>query len=934
MIRRPVHFSIFLAMTCVWSSPWALAAPRAPTQLTVEDRVDPIGVGDPTPEFSWIPRDSEPNAAASAYRILVASTREKLQEGKADRGDSGRVKSSSVAFIPYAGKPLVSRDICYWKVRTADGKGQWGPWSQPARFEMGLLADEDWGVSWIWGKPKYGGHQYFYFRKPFSLPDKPIARARVYVSSVHHHLLYVDDQLFGKGQNHENPEYQYYQTFDIGPLLKPGHKQVVAARCHWFGGGQGRPTSRPGLLFKAVIDFTDGSSMTVGSDKTWKTRRAEWIVRGKPPHRNGEGIPTEYVDGRKHPVGWNLPDHDDSQWQPAVEIGPQPTEPWVNPLTAQETTIDEYEIAAISVKKLGESHFVADFGKVYSGRPRISFSGGKPGTLVRIKADYRQQPDGTLKGFAQSTKMDYQYILRGGQETFEPFWYLGFRYVQVEAGRVVELTDWPNVTGGPKAAERVDSLPVSFDGSTIRMVVRHNKVDPQRSSFECSDEMLNAVWQLVKRSAMLGSQECFVDTPTREQGQFVYDSYQMSLAAMKCFGERDLSQKALREFAHSQDKWHGDTGKVNAVYPYHGKRDIPDWTQSWVFWAYDYYMETGDLELIGDIFEQLVRTGEYNKHSENKTTGLIDWGNSPGYASGIVDWPNRYAYDRTTTQRTVLSCNAYLNYLYISRLAKALGRKDVAARFAKYAEDIQAAIQRQLWDDQKKAYVDGLYADGSKSKSTSQQANMLPLALGLTEGERTRGAMAAVKRAGHATAPMLIRFLMQAYGRHDEDESLMEFLLNPKGRNWAFIVADGGSFTYENWRGRLCNTMGEVSESHPVGAYGGVIALQQYILGVKPLAPRYARVRIRPHPGQLRFARGKIPTQRGPILVSWQAGPEAATFRITATIPCNVLADVYIPKGLSAGTTVKINGTMKDGQPAGNYILFKNIGAGEHVFVR
>ncbi len=62
----------------------------------------------------------------------------------------------------------------------------------------------------------------------------------------------------------------------------------------------------------------------------------------------------------------------------------------------------------------------------------------------------------------------------------------------------------------------------------------------------------------------------------------------------------------------------------------------------------------------------------YNKVSENKTTGLVDWGNVPGYASGIVDWPVRYEYDRTTTQRTVLSTNAFLNYHCIEQLAAAL----------------------------------------------------------------------------------------------------------------------------------------------------------------------------------------------------------------------------------------------------------------------
>lgn len=904
-----------LVLLCVVLSYYLLvrpAGPDAPTGLAVEDRVKPIGIGDSTPEFSWVVQDSRPGEIQSAYQILVAPSLDKLKAGKTDKWDSGKVGSSSVAFVSYAGKALQSREVCYWKVRTWNSNGQAGPWSKPGRFEMGLLSNEDWGVKWIWRKQKEAARHHVYFRKEVVLPNKNIVRGRVYISSVHHHNFYINGRLIGKGPNFAYPEYQYYQTFDVTSNLIPGSNVVFGLLCHWFGWGQGRPGSQCGLLFKAVVDFDDGTSMVIGSDEGWKVRPAEWIVHSehKENFRNGEGIPSECIDGRLKPVGWNRNGYDDSGWANAVEIGTHPTEPWTGRLIVQETTITEYEISPVDVERLGEGHYVADFGKVYSGRPKITFTGGEAGTVVSIKADYRVQPDGTLKGYAQNTKMDYQYTLRGGEEMFEPFWYLGFQYLEVE------------------------NAPASFDEQSICMVVRHHKVDCERSSFECSNPTLNGIFELAKRSAMLGSHESFVDTPTREQGQFTYDSYQCSMTAMKCFGERDLTQKAIREFAQSQIKYHSDTGKVNCVYPDRGKRDIPDWTQSWVFWVWDYYMETGDRELITEIFEQLIKVGQYVRNSENKETGLIDWCNEAGYASGIVDWPNRYGYDRQTTQRTVLSVNAYLDYLYISRLAEELNRSDIAERFAGYAESILSAIRQQLWDDEQNAYIDGLYADGSKSKHASQQANAMMLALNLTEGERTRGAMAAVKRARHNTAPMLIRFLIQAYGNHDEDEALMEYLLNPKGRNWAYILADGGSFTYENWRGRKETKLNEVSESHPVGAYGAVIALQEYILGVKTLSPQYARVQVRPHTGNLHFASGKIPTQRGPIFVDWQTESEAGTFSMTVKLPTNVQADIYIPKGSSLDKNVEINGSTSTGQDTGKYILFRDIGSGEHRFVR
>jgi len=891
------------------------AKPLAPLRLAVNDRVNPIGIGTPDPVFSWLPQDSSSGEVQTAYQIRVASSEQKLKSGQPDCWDSGQVKSTVLAGIRYAGQPPASRQTCYWQVRTWNNRNEASPWSAVARFELGLLSNNDWsGISWIWTDNQDESEDYLYFRKSVPLPAKPIARARAYVSASHRQEFYVNGTLVGKGPNFAYPEYQYYQTFDIAPYLKRESENVVGFLCHWYGSGQGRAYSRWGLLAKVVIDFSDGTSMVVSTDGSWKVRLAEWDV---PPgkisgknFRNGEGIPAESIDGRRHPIDWSLPGFNDTGWQAPQVIGPHPTAPWTGPLIAQETSLDEYEISPAGVTRIGPGHFVADFGKVYAGMPHIRFQGGEPGQTVKIKADYRTRPDGTLEGSAQNTRMDYKYVLRGGAEEFRPYWYLGFRYLEVE------------------------NAPPDFDGSSIRMIVRHNRVERDVSSFECSNPMLNQTWDLLKRSLMLGSHDQFVDTPTREQGQFTYDAYQISIGSMKCFGERLLSRQGLREFAQSQTKYHQDTGKVNAVYPNgDGKRDIPDWTQSFVFWAWEYYLETGDRELMRELFDSLVKVGDYVKSTENKATGLVDLGNDPGYAGGITDWPERYGYDMKTTQRTIMSINAWLDYQDLAQLAKELAADPaVATRFEKHAADIRAAIESHLWDDSQQAYIDGLNADGSKSTHASQQANAMMLALGLAREDRRAGAMAAVKRGGQTTGPILARYLVQAYGDADEDEALFDWLLNPKGRNFAYTLADGGTFTYEHWLGRNSRPDGRgASESHAYGANAGVVALQEYILGVKIAAPQAARLQVRPHTAGLAFAHGQIPTQSGPVSVSWEAGRQ---FKMEVTLPCNVRADVFVPKGKGQGATVKVDGKTQQGKIVGSYIRLRDIGSGRHKFER
>ncbi len=877
------------------------AVPAGAQILTVEDRVDPVGVGDPTPELAW---RSDGASVQRAYQVQVASAADRLDAP--DLWDSGRVESASTAFVSYAGAPLQSRQRAFWRVRTWSATGA-SRWSPAGRFEMGLLRDADWsGARWMWGDAPVGHEAHFHFRAALPASSRRVVRARAYVTASHRYDLYVDGAHVGQGPAFAYPDYQLYQALDVtSAFADAGREHVLGLTARWYGAGQGRPAARGGVLLKLAVDYADGTSAALDSGPAWKFRRAEWRVPDAPVSaanfRNGEGIPLETIDAREAPLGWNERGFDDSSWKPAVDLGPHPTAPWTGPLLAQETAIDERAIAPASMRTLAPGRVVADFGKVYAGRPRVVFPSGRAGASVKVTTDYRTLPDGTLAGFAQSTKMDYAYVQRGGRETFEPYGYLAFRHVQV---------DFPAEQPAPE----------------IAVVARWNRLPEPHATFRSSDPTLDAIFELALHSTRYGSQEHFVDTPTREQGQFTYDAYQISRAAMRAFGERDLTQRALREFAQSQVKFHSDTGKVNAVYPNgDGKRDIPDWTQSWVLWAWEYFLETGDRELVADLFPRLVKTGEYVKSTENPSTGLVDLGNDPGYRSGIVDWPNRYGYDRTTTQRTVMTVNAVLVYGAIASLAEALGRGEVAAVYRDAQRRSEMAILTRLWDPDQSAYVDGLNADGSRSPHASQQANAMLLAVGLAPGGRVDGMMAAVRRAGFETSPVLSRFLVQAYGEHDQDDALYDFLLNPKGRNFASILAQGGTFTWESWEGAAAKS--ENSESHAYGANAALEAIQRYVLGVEIVRPQAERVRIRPHFGPLAFAEGSVVTERGPVRVAWKAaGPE-----LEVTLPASVVADVHVAAP-GRRALLFMDGRRLPTHRDGSHLVARDVPPGPHRF--
>ena len=129
----------------------ALFADLKVEKLRCEYLANPMAVHETAPRLSWTLSSNDLGAKQTAYRILVASTAEKLAANQGDVWDSGKVVSEENALIPYTGPTLAAKQDCHWKVQVWD-RAQETPsaWSAPAYWRMGLLQPEDWnGAQWI-----------------------------------------------------------------------------------------------------------------------------------------------------------------------------------------------------------------------------------------------------------------------------------------------------------------------------------------------------------------------------------------------------------------------------------------------------------------------------------------------------------------------------------------------------------------------------------------------------------------------------------------------------------------------------------------------------------------------------------------------------------------------------------------------------------------
>ena len=494
--------------------------------LTVNGSVAPVGVDPDGVSFAWHLDDARKDAKQVAYRILVS------RDANPEPGSSavvwdGFTRSAQQAFVAYKGPRLAGDTEYWWTVQTTSAAGNAGhvsAFAPPQPFVTGLR-DADWKAQWVRpGPADPGAEEYTYVRKEVTIGTSPIVRATAYVAAAHQYQLYIDGAKVAAGPSFAYPDEQYYEATDVTGALHAGAANAIGVLHHWYGPGQGRPASAPGLLLQITVVHQDGSREVIGTDGTWQEHRAEWLPAAP---RNDEGGFTERVDGRLQPQGWAQPGFDAKGWTPVAVLGPVGTKPFTH-LVAQRTHIVESPVRPVSVRTLPSGAVIADYGAVIAARPAVTFHDGVAGRPVAMHVGYVLDPDGHVSTTVavQDTDLSFSYIERAGEQTFQAYTYLGFRYLEVDAP-------------GEK-----------LDPSQLVVYARHSAMpDENAGTFTSSVPILDKVFELVRHSALYVSQEQFVDTPTREKGQFLTDSFNDSQATMHAFGEQNLTWQALEDFA-------------------------------------------------------------------------------------------------------------------------------------------------------------------------------------------------------------------------------------------------------------------------------------------------------------------------------------------------------------------------------------------------
>lgn len=501
--------------------------------------------------------------------------------------------------------------------------------------------------------------------------------------------------------------------------------------------------------------------------------------------------------------------------------------------------------------ELGDGQYlVVDFGREVAGYPRLQLR-APAGAILDIGYGERLL-DGVVRPNRNEMAYADRLVTRGGAQTWEPFEKRAFRYVQIDcrhANNTVHLE---------QLSVNVSSYPVE-----------------DRGRFECSDPLLNRIWQTGADTVRLNMEDAYTDCPCRSRAMSWGDANTQFLVNSVAFGDMALMRRGLRLIGQSQD----EGGRLCGIYPTtFPDRHMPSASLLWIHSIWDYYWNTGDTDLVRELYPKVQNTLKWFARyvSPNKLLA-----GTPGWV--FIDWAH---LDQRGEQ-------AALNALYARALEAAgslseiVNARPLAIRYRALAREVKAAFHRQFWSVERDAYVDCRVGD-EPSKVISQQINSLAVFFGIAPSQLHRTALGSVCCADPAldpegvvacASPHSSSYLLGAL----HAAGLHTFALDYLRARWKRMLDAGATTWWELWNpeGSWCHG----------GSAGPTYNLTTHILGVHPTAAGWRSFEVRPQPCGLEWAQGNVPTPLGDIAVEWRVeeGRCTTAVRPPAGAKCRVI---------------------------------------------
>lgn len=539
---------------------------------------------------------------------------------------------------------------------------------------------------------------------------------------------------------------------------------------------------------------------------------------------------------------------------------------------------------AASLRTLSDGNIVGDFGKDAFGQPLLTLSSNADTDTVIVHlgeclspgGEVNRKPGGTIR------YQRYPLALQKGTHTYR----IKIAKDRRNTGKTAVLM--PDYTGEvlPFRYLEIENYRGPLQKESVSREIVHYPFDETASSFSCSNDTLNRIWDLCKYSIKATSFAGIYVDGDRERIPYEADALINQLSHYGVDREYSLARRS-----------------------YEYLLNYPTWPTEWILQAaliaYNDYLYTGDKRSLMATYEQLKPRTLMQLREKNgfisTTTGLqtTEFQKSirfDGQIRDIVDWPhtgilglNNEEGGETdgfvfTDYNVVTNAFHYEALRCMALIATALELPTEVQYYAARSEQLKENFNRSFFDKKK-----GVYTDGITAGHASLHGNMFPLAFNMVPVKDKQSVLDFIETRGMACSVYGSQFLMDALYQAGGADYALHMLTKDDDRSWYNMIRIGSTISLEAWDNKYKPNQ---DWNHAWGSAPANI-LPRRLMGVEPIAPGFDIISVKPQLGSLKWARSVIPTIKGEIRMEVENTKGRYTVRLT--IPANMKAVLQLP---------------------------------------
>ena len=846
----------------------------------VNHAVQPLGIDDPSPVFSWILNSDEFGAGQSAYRIIISSNQEKAVSHQGDIWDTGKIINDNNYDIVYKGTDLQSKTEYFWSVNVWDENDIKVGWSDITSFETGIMCSDQWKGNWIGDRKN--DRAVPMFRKEFQV-EKEFNKARVYISGLGMYDIRINDQPVDDSYlNPANTQYTTtvpYCVYDITSIIAVGENAVGIELGNGFynesDGVWNWQTAdwrdEPKLQFEMDITYADGTSSTVISDSSWK------CTSEGPTTANSIYYGEEY-DARKEKIGWNQAGYDDKDWHTAILVNP-PTGKlkyqYIEPMRKTSTYKPK------SITKLADGSFVVRSPEMATGWAKLTIN-APVGTNIVISYGETLNSDGSLKKidtgswFPKGYIQQDTYIAKGDPiEFFEPrFSYKGYEYIQIE-GYEGELTE--------------NSIELYRISSDINIT----------SKFSSSDELINNLHKMMQTTLINNFQGKPTDTPIWEKNGWTGDA-NVSLRTMSY--SYDISN-FMKYFEDIMNDCQLDNGNVPQIAPNANwgiggvESNTPVWNSLYIFTVEQLYNTYGNKSFISKQYDSMRKLALLYIQQSRDNYGwtwddnqLGDWVSPMGGSSPEVP----YSECACEGSGIVGTAYVYMALRTMARLAGELGKTLDAGEYLCAMEKMSLAFNANYYNPIKEIYETKFWNQIGTRTKYRQTSNIVPLMLGIVPEMNKQTVLNNLiadieSKNYHLDTGMVgTKYILPVLTDNGFGNIAYKILSQKTYPSWGYWAEQGATSLWE-----MFESNARSRDHYFLGTYDEWF--YEYLAGIKNVENGYKAFTLCPLiTGDIDKVDLTLDTVRGILVCNWSL-TSAHTMLYDLRIPVGSTASIYLP---------------------------------------